>query len=244
MRSCFLPIALLLFCVPPDCYACSFESSSTRLHLVELYTSEGCDSCPPAERWMSSLLKHPELVGLEFHVDYWDSAEWRDPYSRHTFSQRQRNIATRGSGGQIYTPQIWIDGQLWNNWPKGAPPKVMATAQPIVKVHIDGEDPIRISVDSASMKPALAPKDRFYAALTENDLVQNVRGGENRGKHLRHDEVVRALASSPNSAHVVLMLKPPAKMDRNKASIVIFVQNPDSGEVELAMRKPLNECRR
>src|SRR5215469_4646143 len=60
--------------------SCAVQTGAARAHLVELYTSEGCDSCPPAEKWLYTLRQHPGLVGLEFHVTYWDSGEWRDPF--------------------------------------------------------------------------------------------------------------------------------------------------------------------
>src|SRR5262249_26276217 len=75
---------------------CSAQSSGAdRPHIVELYTSEGCDSCPPAEKWMGTLRKHPELIGLEFHVDYWDNSEWHDPFSDHAYTMRQQTLAKR-----------------------------------------------------------------------------------------------------------------------------------------------------
>src|SRR5450432_1306595 len=105
-----LILLLTFIAVPPAAGACTVNSTAERMHLVELYSSEGCDSCPPAERWMSSLRTHADVAGLEFHVDYWDNADWRDPYSQHAFSAHQDAISRRSNRGQVYTPQVWVDG--------------------------------------------------------------------------------------------------------------------------------------
>src|ERR1700746_1555748 len=104
-----LAFALVATAAIPNAHAaCEVAGSVARPHVVELYTSEGCDSCPPAERWMSTLLKHPDLVGLEFHVDYWDTSDWRDPFSQHAYTVRQQALSKRSNHNQTYTPQIWL----------------------------------------------------------------------------------------------------------------------------------------
>jgi len=220
--------------------ACSVGSSAERPHLVELYTSEGCDSCPPAERWMSTLLKHPDLIGMEFHVDYWDTSEWRDPFSNHAYTVRQKALAKRGNRDQIFTPQVWLDGHVWGNWPKGTPPAAVDGAAPPLRVTVDNGDLAHVHVD---VEGAADKSDyRIYAALTENGLSEHVRGGENRGKTLDHDEVVRVFAGPFTLPHADIGLKAPAKVDMDKVSLVVFVQDEREGSVMQAVRLPMTEC--
>ncbi|MCA1925053.1 MAG: DUF1223 domain-containing protein [Thiobacillus sp.] len=98
---------------------CTSSSGDTQARLIELYTSEGCSSCPPADHWLSALPVSPDIVPLAYHVDYWDRLGWRDPYGQATFSQRQR---TRNRGtGWVYTPQVMVDGDDWRYWHRGLP---------------------------------------------------------------------------------------------------------------------------
>jgi hypothetical protein len=217
--------------------ACTAHSDAQRPHLVELYTSEGCDSCPPAERWMSTLRKHADLIGLEFHVDYWDTSDWRDPFSDHAYTLRQQALADRANRGQIFTPQIWLDGQLWKNWPKAPPPALATAAAPALRLSAGG-NPLDVQVD---LDGGGAGDYRIYAAISETGLSENVRGGENRGKTLRHDEVVRAFAG-PARAPAQLRLSVAQRVDPAHAAIVAFVENADDGSIVQALRVPLQEC--
>ena len=115
---------LALFALlPPVAHAVCVATPPARpLHLVELYTSEGCSSCPPAEHWLSSLRASTTFVPLEFHVDYFDDQGWRDPFSDPRYTARQQRLAKRGTRDQVYTPQIVVDGRPWKTWPKGSPP--------------------------------------------------------------------------------------------------------------------------
>lgn len=222
--------------------ACTARSGSQRPHLVELYTSEGCDSCPPAERWISSLLRHPDLIGLEFHVDYWDSTDWRDPFSDHAYTARQQALARRGNKDQIYTPQIWLDGRVWSNWPKGSPPAPVDSAPPVVRVSAELTSPLRVEVEAeGGADPATY---KLFAAISENGLTENVRGGENRGKTLNHDSVVRALAGPYDLPHAAFELRIPPRVELARASLVAFVQNESDGSIVQATRLSLGECRK
>ena len=239
--SLALTLALTLAAMPVH-PACTARSGSERPHLVELYTSEGCDSCPPAERWMSTLLKHHDLIGLEFHVDYWDGTDWRDPFSDHAYTERQQALAKRGNRDQIYTPQIWLDGRVWPNWPKGSPPAPVDSAPPAIEVSAQLSSPLRVKVDADPGGEASAY--RLYAALSENGLTEHVRGGENRGKTLNHDSVVRALAGPFDLPHAEFDLRIPPKVELTRASIVAFVQNERDGSIVQAARLSLGECKK
>jgi len=236
-----LALAMVLLSASPVVPAeCRVQSSSPHPHLVELYTSSGCDSCPPAEHWMSTLRKHADLIGLEFHVDYWDTAEWRDPFADRAYASRQQVIARRRNRDQIYTPQIWLDGRLWVNWPKGAPPEPVGAEAPVVELAIAGGDPVRVSIDVGTS--GSKPDYRVYAALAETGLSEYVRAGENRGKTLGNDEVVRAFAGPFELPHADVELKPPPRANREHTSVVAFIQDEASGDVVQAVRAPLQGC--
>lgn len=221
---------------------CTAQSAADRAHLVELYTSEGCDSCPPAERWMSTLRKHPDLIGLEYHVDYWDDSGWRDPFSDHAYTVRQQAQARRGNNSQIFTPQIWLDGHVWRNWPKGEPPALAGAPAPTLRLSANADDAVHLSATVEGVQQAA--DYRIFAALSEVGLSERVRGGENRGKTLNHDEVVRSFAGPLDAPRADIELKIPAKVDVAHASIVAFVENASDGSVVQALRVPLSECRK
>jgi hypothetical protein len=221
--------------------ACEAQSGTERAHLIELYTSEGCNSCPPAEKWMSSIRDKQGLVGLEFHVDYWDSPAWRDPYAKQAWAKRQEAKA-RHAKTQVYTPQIWLDGKLWRNWPNGdAPGAEQAQAPMALQVSASAGDNVKVHLQ-ASAQSGVEHK-RFYVALTENRLAQEIRGGENKGRHLEHDQVVRDFAGPLRLPEAQAELKIPKAMALSNAAVVAFVQDEDGGEVEQVLRMPLTECK-
>src|SRR6266853_4246963 len=98
----------------------AFQSSQTKTHLLELFTSEGCSSCPPAEAWLSKLKGAPGLwsdfVPVAFHVDYWDHLGWRDKWASGQFSDRQRDYAQAWGSDSVYTPGFVLNGKEWRNW--------------------------------------------------------------------------------------------------------------------------------
>lgn len=188
--------ALLLICAlaPAAVQAatCNTTSGNTRARLLELYTSEGCSSCPPAERWLSQQPARRDLVPLAFHVDYWDRLGWKDPFAQAAFSQRQR---ARNSGlGWIYTPQVMLDGNDFRAWPSGLPVNPRESAQVVLDMKLSTA-PRQIDVSVApQFTAASAPRGaQLYLALTESKLVSNVAAGENARRTLRHDYVVRKL---------------------------------------------------
>jgi len=188
---------------------------------------------------MSALLKHDDLVGLEFHVDYWDNSEWRDPFSDHAYTQRQQAISRRGNHDQAYTPQIWLDGRIWTNWPKGKPPSVNETVPIRMTLAGSAADPLHFAVD---IEGPTRPDYRLYAALTQNGLEEHIRGGENRGKTLDHDQVVRELSGPFALTKAKLEFTMPARFDLDKGALVAFVQDEADGSVVQLVKLPLKEC--
>lgn len=179
-----------------------FQSSENRVALVELFTSEGCSSCPPAEMWVSGLRSAPglwkEFVPLSFHVDYWDYLGWRDPWASRVFSDRQRAYVRYWRADSVYTPGVVLNGHEWRSWSEEKNgPRV-----PVIKAGV-----LQVTTgDRAHWQATFTPVERdsryeVHAAILANELDSEVKSGENRGKRLRHDFVVTALAKHPLTKH-------------------------------------------
>jgi hypothetical protein len=173
-----------------------FESGPQKVHLLELFTSEGCSSCPPAEAWMSKLKSEPrlwkEFVPLAFHVDYWDRLGWRDPFARKEWTARQYQYAASWKSDGVYTPGFVLDGR-----------ESQARSVPIASIDKPGMLKITLANDKASAEfnPVNGPaKDvDLHVALLGFDLNTKVTAGENSGRNLRHDFIVLSLANEKMS---------------------------------------------
>ena len=197
--------AFLLLCslLTPtaDAASCSAASGPTRTSLLELYTSEGCSSCPPADRWLSQLPRDAGVVALAFHVDYWDRLGWKDRFAQAAFSQRQRD--RNRISGWVYTPQFMLDGADFRSWYRGLPARAPVPAQAHLTLSLDtmpGHIDARTEVRYAST--AAGRNARLYLALTENRLSSRVTTGENARRTLLHDDVVRTLAGPFEASRV------------------------------------------
>jgi hypothetical protein len=233
-----LLVAVALAATPAPDPGCVAESARERPHLVELYTSEGCSSCPPAERWMSSLAGDASQVGLEFHIDAWDELGWPDPFADPRWSNRQRTLAERGSAGIVYTPQIAVDGRIWKNWPAKPAPMTATVAPPGLKLAVTRERGIRATVDGDTKTLATY---QTFVALTESGLASQVAAGENRGKRLEHDQVVRDFAGPLEFAHAEATLDAPPRFEAANAAVVAFAEN-SAGDVVQVVRLALAHC--
>ena len=173
-----------------DAAACRAGSGRTQTAVVELYTSEGCSSCPPADRWLSRLkTADPGVVALAFHVDYWDRLGWKDRYASPAYTARQAQQQQSNGARFTYTPQVVVDGRDRTDWPSIAAPLGRSGDARVEAVL--ARDGRRVT---ASVTPlAGAPRQlAAYWAVTEQDHVSTVRAGENEGATLHHDFVVRA----------------------------------------------------
>jgi hypothetical protein len=166
--------------------------------LVELFTSEGCDSCPPADRSLTFFeqqqpVSGARIIALEFHVDYWDSDKWKDPFSSASYSQRQNLYAQRFGPNQIYTPQMIVDGEkpfIGSDSNQATRTIAEAIKNPKANIQLTKKDgKLLVKIDSL---PQLKDSTVF-AAITEDNLTSDVRGGENSGSRLLHTAVVRSL---------------------------------------------------
>jgi len=226
---------------------CSTRSGAHTAALVELYTSEGCNSCPPADRWFSTLAA--PVVPLAFHVDYWDSLGWKDRFASPAFTRRQYEGARLSGSASVYTPQVRLSGRDFRRWgsPAAFGDAVEAMAARPARADLaiavrPASASLAVSVEASAMR---APGNLdLYLAVTEDRLVTQVKAGENRGETLRHDKVVRDLralgaldASGRRSASLTLAL--PADWKREDLGLAAFVQDRRTGEVVQAVALPL-----
>ena len=175
------------------------QSSNRQTSLLELYTSEGCSSCPPAEAWFSRLKSSPglwtEFVPVAFHVDYWNHLGWRDPWSKEEYSDRQRLYASAWRAENIYTPEFVLNGQEWRHglFQKEVPASTGTNAG-VLKVS---------TTDAKSWQvlyfppPAENAVYEIHAALLSGELDSDVKAGENAGSRLQHDFVAVSFTELP-----------------------------------------------
>jgi hypothetical protein len=167
---------------------CSAHSAVTVTPLVELYTSEGCSSCPPADRWLSRLKGRDDVVAVAFHVQYWDYLGWRDRFASTAFTQRQAQQRAVNAAPYSYTPQVVVDGHDRPDWPRiAALPASRATSPVTISLQADGTSFVA-SVASVAGAPAQLAG---WWAVTEDGHASAVNAGENSGTTLHHDFVVR-----------------------------------------------------
>ena len=240
-------ISLLIFvlstCEAFSALPCAVKSGPMTAALVELYTSEGCSSCPSADRRLSQLpdrkFSADKIVPIALHVDYWDYIGWRDPYAKAAFSERQHWLVKVNNQTTVYTPHFFVSGRELGN---GSSDLVSETrrinrqpARADVGLRTNSIKPGILSLDvQASSTDVFAPLGLFVA-VTESKLVSQVRSGENKGATLDHDYVVRewigpiALVNGAVTAHREI----PLGTGWNSAEIgaVGFVQNTSTGEV-------------
>jgi hypothetical protein len=171
---------------------CSATSGAAPPTVVELYTSEGCSSCPPADRWLSTLKGRPGVLALAFHVNYWDRLGWPDRFASPEATARQYELARLHGSRNVYTPQVVADGIDWRRWPQLPTPRAAAAPAPRLTLVRDG-DKVSAHVEAA---PGLGPLQGYWAVL-EDQHVSQVRAGENSGETLRHDHVVRLYKPLP-----------------------------------------------
>jgi hypothetical protein len=175
-----------------------FQSSRNHTPLLELYTSEGCSSCPPAEAWLARLKSDPRLwkdfVPVAFHVDYWDYLGWRDPFGAADHSDRQRAHAAQWNSGSVYTPGFVLDAKEWRGWYNREDlPRPSNHLVGTLTASSDDGKRWRLRFDPAAGGQSTLD---FYAALLGFDLSSDVKAGENRGRKLQHDFVVLTLAKA------------------------------------------------
>jgi hypothetical protein len=216
--------------------------------LVELFTSEGCSSCPPADALLQKLerfqpISGAELVVLSEHVDYWNDIGWKDPFSSHEYSERQSAYAAQFGNGSVYTPQMVVDGRY-----EFVGSDVRRASEAIKEAAMTPKAPVRISIGTSDEKAATIRIEAgplpstagshsagVFLAIADNSDESQVSAGENAGRRLQHVAVLRELTRI-GTLDESSKLRRDIKMDlssRTRAGlrIVVIVQEPDAGKV-------------
>ncbi len=184
--------ALALFTTPAahaDTASCAVQSGDQLTPVIELYTSEGCSSCPPADRWLSTL-KGQNVVAQAFHVGYWDNLGWVDRFATPAHTARQREVAARNGLGNIYTPQLVRNGQDW----RGRDRTMASTETAGARISLQRKPVAAGGPESFEARVTPIAPDASWSAywtVTEHSHVSRVQAGENAGETLKHDYVVR-----------------------------------------------------
>jgi hypothetical protein len=216
--------------------------------VVELFTSEGCSSCPPADAMLTKLSHQRDtniakLILLEEHVEYWNNGGWTDPFSGPTYTQRQYDYTKDLHLATPYTPQIVVDGraQASGNNPQAVQQLILGAAKTLmpatVTLHRDSPDKLQVSVDNAA-----GAKLDVILAVTEDDLTNNVRAGENSGRTLTHSAVVRELhrlgSTADGKFDKTVSLPDKSGWKKDNLRVIVLVQNPSSGAILGAAEVP------
>ena len=231
--------------------ACSASSGARTTALIELYTSEGCSSCPPAERWLAGFGRDAgdaKAIALAFHVDYWDRLGWKDRFASARFTDRQYEAMRANRGRFVYTPQVLIQGRDFPGWQRAARAQeaiAAINARParasIALAARSGRGGIEVRARASVADPGDRPDAKLFVALVDSGLVSEVTAGENRGERLAHEHVVRAFAAGASGGEIALDTTLPLPGEAGSArSVVAFVQRSEGGEVLQALALPLS----
>jgi hypothetical protein len=217
---------ILLFAVANAALAAApakFSSGATRTHLLELYSSEGCSSCPPAEQWLGALRDDPRLwrdfVPVAFHVVYWDQLGWRDRFASKDFTDREYTYARDWASDSVYTPCFVLDGGEWRSAFSRKPPQASGEVAGVLSAVYDETGRLKVTFDSPE-----AERCEVHAAILGGGIVSGVAAGENEGRTLHHDFVALTLRSAPLHAGAAeLSLPLPKVAGVNRHALAVWV---------------------
>lgn len=244
MNRAALAFALALPAQAGLAATCTAASAGGTTVLLELYTSEGCSSCPLADRWLSGLARSGlvpgKVVPLALHVDYWDSLGWHDRFSSAAFSRRQGEMVRAGGGRSVYTPQVLLGGRNlrdWHNSDAFVRAVRTATEKPAkakLALQLTSGEAGAWSGELSGTLPGATVQ--AYVAVYENGLFSEVRAGENRGARLNHDYVVREWIGPlklerGDRFQTGFKLPARADIDYSRAGVAAFLQDPANGEI-------------
>ena len=224
-----------LFAAEP---ACSASSGDKITPVIELYTSEGCSSCPPADKWASSL-KNSGAVVQAFHVGYWDYIGWVDRFAAPAYTSRQREVAATNQLRGIYTPQVVLNGRDWPGWHGAKAPAATNKAAP-VSITLKQVDADRFEARvTAALDTGALPWSAYWT-VTENGHNSKVQAGENAGEFLKHDFVVRQYTqagdyNTTNNLPQMLTLRSIAATPGHQRQINLVVFDKKTGETMQAV---------
>ena len=219
---------------------CRARSDVRAPAVIELYTSEGCSSCPPADRWASGLKGRRDVVVLGFHVNYWDNLGWPDRFADRAYTERQRMLQRAAGAPYVYTPQVVLNGRDWRGWSNKG---IEAPAPSGISVELSREGAsviasVTAAPDARSSSAVSVSKLAGYWAVLEDGHRSRVKSGENAGETLSHDHVVThypALDAWPRAQpqRFVLASAPGAQGAGGVTRRVAFVVTDEQGATPL-----------
>ena len=217
----------ILFCclifVSQVVWGLEFSSRSSATTVIELYTSEGCSSCPPADEWLSTFKQDKRLfdglLPLAFHVDYWDRLGWTDRFARSEYSQRQRDLVNQRLISQVYTPGFVLNSHEWRGWFSGRSRLGNQIAMPgKLSAKLDESELIASFEQDALLE--------LHVAWLGMELVTEVTSGENRNRSLKHDFVVLQHWQQLGRGRWQIALPSPQDLGQKKTAIAIWLTEP------------------
>ncbi|MGF6902991.1 DUF1223 domain-containing protein [Paraburkholderia sp. GAS348] len=228
---------------------CASHSPSHRVALVELYSSEGCSSCPPADNWLSQWKNSgatQSIVPLALHVDYWNSLGWTDRFSQHRFTERQQTLTDLSGGHTIYTPEVFVSGRELRSWSQrdsfqsrvGQVVAEPARANVALELKHEAKGAFNVDAQFTSKAADATGLLNAYVAVYQNALNSQVRAGENSGAMLHHERVVRQwigpvplVAGNAQIRRDIRIDDADANAPADTFGVVAFVENAATGEV-------------
>ena len=222
-RLSFVALTLLSASASADW---TYESGNAQVALVELYTSQGCSSCPPADRWLSTFKDRGDLwsavVPVAWHVTYWDYLGWRDPFGRRENDQRQRRMAAAAASG-VYTPGMFLNRGEYRYW-RGVPATAVSAGDRAVGRLQASSDGQRISIRFEPAEAIQLESPSVELVYLRTDRKTDVERGENRGRQLQHDfvagDLTRVRFDSDGNAWTATIRKTP---DDNAVAVALWV---------------------
>lgn len=208
------------------------QSGPNRAYLLELYTSEGCSSCPPAESWLSTLRQSPRLwkdvVPVAFHINYWDDLGWKDSLATQATTDRQRAYAAAWGASNIYTPAFVLNGGEWRDRDLDSIPATTTQAG-MLSATLDENGDVHVTFHPL-MK--ISGKWQAHVALLGLGVSSDVKAGENRGRRLVHDFVALDFQESEMNGELptAVFHLPPDKVKSGHSALAVWIT--EAGKLE------------
>ena len=221
------PLLVLLLLGSPLLEAADYNSTDQLPLMLELYTSEGCSSCPPAENYLNRLTSHPQLwkslFPLAFHVDYWDNLGWKDRFSSASYSERQRDYARFHKRRTVYTPAFYANGNNWRaNWYDRELPRLDSPKTGVLKVHLENN---QLEAHYQPQQQTQQPLE-LHLAILGMGLSTQIAAGENAGRNAEHEFVVLDyIKTNSNSNHWQFNLASAGAFPAKQLALVAWVSS-------------------
>jgi hypothetical protein len=224
--------------------SCTAQSGIKRQALIELYTSEGCSSCPPAEQWLGKQFgaTDPNAIALAFHVVYWDYLGWKDQWAKPEFTQRQRWLSAKQGLSTVYTPGVFLSGREWRDWDtqqdfQNQLARAKQQDASIILRLDQSEGSTQVKVVARTIDPSkpIDPTIQLFIATTRAPFASKVSAGENRGETLSHAHVVRQWLG-PFTINSQGLINATATLLSDDQNIIAIAQDTNTGRVVQAIK--------